>query len=130
MLALLWVPAWFWHPLEGRGYQAWSGIVSDLGEITIVGVAFSMAAMVYHRFNCHADRCWRLAWHVHDGSGHPVCRHHHPDGDDEPHTIGGTAHGGPAGVPPPGSAIPVSPGTMARHGDSLGGSHISRGGQR
>src|ERR1017187_525388 len=29
------------HPLEGFGYQFWSGIGSDAGEITLVGIALA-----------------------------------------------------------------------------------------
>lgn len=66
---------WFWHPLAGPGYQFWSGIGSDIGEIAIVGGAIA----IYRRHNCHVHRCWRLSWHAHPDHGHPVCRRHHPD---------------------------------------------------
>lgn len=66
----------YWlNPLWDGGYQFWSGIGSDIGEVLIFGglVAF------YHRHNCHVHKCWRLSWHPHPEHGHPVCRKHHPD---------------------------------------------------
>ncbi len=70
-----WFTTYFVHVLSGRGYQFWSGIGSDLGELTIIGAA---VVFLRHR-NCHIHRCWRLQWHVDPAHGHPVCRHHHPD---------------------------------------------------
>lgn len=67
---------WFFQPLHGIGYQFWSGIGSDLGEVTLVG---AVLVFLRHR-NCHVRRCWRLQWHEHPDNGHPVCRRHHPDG--------------------------------------------------
>lgn len=66
---------WFWHPLHGAGYQFWSGIGSDVTEITIV---FALLAW-WHSHHCHVHRCWRVSWWPHPDHGHPVCRHHHPD---------------------------------------------------
>lgn len=75
MLVLLFVPHWFWHPLNGQGYQWWSGIGSDIGEITVVvGIVVWLRAR-----NCHVHRCPRLSWHPDPDHGHPVCRRHHPD---------------------------------------------------
>lgn len=95
------IPHWFWHPMNGQGYQFWSGIGSDLGELTIVAGLVSIGLMTWRRFNCHADGCWRLVWHVHDGHGHPVCRRHHPDGGNVAHTIG-APRGDLDDVPAPG----------------------------
>jgi hypothetical protein len=64
------------HPLTGNGYQFWSGIGSDAGELAILGGIIA----IYRRHNCHIRRCWRLSWHVHPEHGHPVCRRHHPEG--------------------------------------------------
>lgn len=65
------------------GYNFWSGIGSDLGEITLIGLALAF----WHQHNCHVNRCWRLSWHPHPSNGHPVCKHHHPgdapEGDDD-----------------------------------------------
>lgn len=65
---------WFWHPLNGTGYQFWSGIGSDIGEVAIVG---GLITLVRQR-TCHVHRCWRPCWHAHPEHGHPVCKHHHP----------------------------------------------------
>jgi hypothetical protein len=70
-----WFQTYFEHVLSGRGYQFWSGIGSDIGELTLL-TAF---AIWIRQRNCHVYRCWRLAWHPHPEHGHPVCRHHHPD---------------------------------------------------
>lgn len=78
MLALLGLPHWFWHPLNGQGYQFWSGIASDAGELTLItGIAMLLATFWRHH-NCHVHRCPRLSWHPHPAHGHPVCRRHHP----------------------------------------------------
>ena len=53
------------HPLEGLGYDFWSGIGSDLGELTIVLV-------LWRHLNCHAEGCWRPARHQMGG----FCRRH------------------------------------------------------
>jgi hypothetical protein len=64
------------HPLGGLGYQFWSGIGSDIGEVTIIGALFA----VWSNHNCHIHRCWRLSWHPSKKyGGHVVCRHHHED---------------------------------------------------
>ena len=51
------MPHWFYtyfvHILSGKGYQLWSGIGSDVGEVTLVGLA-----MVWWRHhNCHVYHC-------------------------------------------------------------------------
>jgi hypothetical protein len=96
------IPPYYWHPLgtgvctrndhSACGYQFWSGIGSDLGEITLVASAVAVLLFFWRLFNCHADGCYRLTWHVHSDHGHPVCKVHHPHGGDRPHTIGGTPH--------------------------------------
>ena len=65
---------WQWHPLQGPGYQFWSGIASDLGEITLVT---GLAGLYWHR-TCHVGRCWRPAKHEVVGTPYKVCRKHHP----------------------------------------------------
>ena len=70
------IPADLFHPLWGSGYQFWSGIGSDLSEITLL----AMAAGLYKAHNCHVHRCWRLARHPVDGTAYKVCRKHHPNG--------------------------------------------------
>lgn len=62
----------FFHPLRFWGYQFWSGVGSDLGELTIVG---AIVATAKHK-NCHEKGCWRLG-HNHPEHGFPVCRKHY-----------------------------------------------------
>lgn len=88
-LAFLGIPHYFWHPYSGNGYQFWSGIGSDIGEVAIVGGLVTLLLAFWRHFNCHADRCWRLSWHTHADHGHPLCRVHHPHGKNRAHTIGG-----------------------------------------
>lgn len=66
---------WFFQPLHGVGLNFWSGIGSDLGEVTLI---VGLAVFLRQR-NCHVHKCPRLSWHVDPAHGHPVCRHHHPD---------------------------------------------------
>lgn len=62
------------NPLTGYGYQFWSGIAGCTFLVTGI--------LIYCRHhNCHVKRCWRLQWHPHPESGHPVCRKHHPHTD-------------------------------------------------
>jgi len=85
MLAL--IAGWLFHPYGGTGYQFWSGIGSDIGEIAIIGAIFGW----WHSHHCHVHRCLRIAWHPDPVHGHPVCRHHHPDtGRIVPDPNGGT----------------------------------------
>lgn len=71
--ALSWY--WLWHPLAGPGYQFWSGIASDLGEVTLIAGAL---ALLKH-LNCDSPRCWRYGPHRTADGQHKLCRHHHPD---------------------------------------------------
>lgn len=75
------IPGWFWHPLRsGNGYNSWSGWISDVAEITVVGAIAASLAAWWRKHNCHVHRCWRLQWHEHPEHGHPVCAVHHPNG--------------------------------------------------
>lgn len=66
----------FLHPGQLRtpdgGYWFWSGIGSDLGEVTLIA---AVVALLRHR-NCHVKGCWRLG-HIDPDHGHPACRRHH-----------------------------------------------------
>ncbi len=71
-----WFSIYFVHVLSGRGYQFWSGIGSDVGEVTLLGALVA----VWSKHNCHIHRCWRVGWHPSKKyGGHVVCRHHHED---------------------------------------------------
>ena len=79
MVALLGIPHWWWHPLTGNGYQWWSGIGSDIAELSIAVAIVTAAVGAYHKHECHVEQCHRLAWHPDPDHGHPVCKRHHPD---------------------------------------------------
>lgn len=61
-----------------RGYNLWSGIVSDIGEITLVGGVLTLVVGFWSHHNCHQKGCPWLSWHP-DENGHPVCKKHHSD---------------------------------------------------
>lgn len=74
----------FWHGVavffgvtnaSGTAYLAWSGILSDLGEVTLVAGLIA----VYRRHNCHARWCLRVGRHSIDGTPYVVCHRHHPE---------------------------------------------------
>ena len=72
-----WELSWFTHffgmdNLSGPFYGAWSGWVSDLGELTI----FAGVVGMYRHKNCHERGCWRLGKHQYEGT--PYCHKHHP----------------------------------------------------
>jgi hypothetical protein len=62
------------HPLRYWGYQFWSGIGSDIGEVAIIG---GLITIVRH-LNCHAKGCYRLGGHQVAGTPYKTCRKHHP----------------------------------------------------
>lgn len=68
------VAHWLFQPLHGLGYQFWSGIGSDVSELTLV---LGLAAYLRHH-NCHVRHCPRLQWKP-TAAGDQVCRRHHPD---------------------------------------------------
>ena len=64
-----------------RGYNFWSGIVSDFGEVTLITAVLAGFYGAYRKHKC--GHCWRPARHqVHvvreDGhtETHPTCRGH------------------------------------------------------
>lgn len=66
------------HPLEGLGYQFWSGIGSDFGQVTLITTLIAGIVTFWVKHNCHEHGCLRLSWHP-DEDGHPVCKKHHED---------------------------------------------------
>lgn len=71
---------WLWHflgfdyglPYGHIGaYNAWSGFLSDVGEVAIVGAVYGML----RKHMCHQGRCWRIGRHVVEGT--PWCNKHH-----------------------------------------------------
>ena len=70
MLHWLWVHAGI--PGTGPWYAFWSGLGSDLGEVTLIGAVLGM----YFKHTCHDKGCWRIGRHTVNGT--PWCnRHHH-----------------------------------------------------
>jgi hypothetical protein len=59
------------------GYNFVSG---PLADITLATAFLGWMYLFLRKHNCHVHRCPRLAWHPHPVHGHPVCKHHHPDG--------------------------------------------------
>lgn len=71
---------WLWHPLIGPGYQFWSGIASDVSEVTLVGGVGAF----YLQHTCKASRwCPRWAHHKVGGTTASVCHVHHTAGHHE-----------------------------------------------
>lgn len=58
----------------GPWYLFWSGIGSDLSEITLVAGLYA----IYRRHVCEVRWCWRVG-RAGTAAGHCVCRRHHPD---------------------------------------------------
>lgn len=65
----------FFHPLRYWGYEFWSGLGSDLSEITLLGIAIG----AFRHVNCQAPWCWRIGRHLTADGHHKLCRRHHPD---------------------------------------------------
>lgn len=63
---------------SGTAYLAWSGVLSDAGEITLLGTALA----VYKRFTCHTWWCVRHGAYdftdEHTGLTYRLCRSCHP----------------------------------------------------
>lgn len=63
---------------SGPAYLFWSGIGSDISELTI----FVALLALYRKHNCHVAGCWRLGHYpfTDPGSGatYLLCRRHHP----------------------------------------------------
>lgn len=63
---------------SGTAYLAWSGALSDLGELTLIGGLVA----VYRKHNCATRWCFRFGRHdfTDEASGltHHLCRAHHP----------------------------------------------------
>lgn len=57
--------------MECRGYNSWSGIISDLPEIAVFATVATMLAGLYHHFKCqHCKRPGRHTVHVNRPDGH------------------------------------------------------------
>lgn len=82
-----------------RGYNFWSGIGSDISEITLLAsgtIALIAIVRMVHKtylrhFECHEDGCPRHGRYVLEG-GVRCCDLHHPALDERPHTQRGHVH--------------------------------------
>ena len=54
---------------SGPAYLLWSGALSDLGEVVLIGAVYA----------CQVRRCWRLGRHT-TAARHVVCGRHSPTG--------------------------------------------------
>jgi hypothetical protein len=80
MIAFLSSWGYLLHPYVGNGYQFWSGIGSDIGEVAIIGGLIS----IYRKGNCHQQHCWRMSHHDYevDGVTYRLCHKHHPSANE------------------------------------------------
>jgi hypothetical protein len=65
--------------LTGPYYGFWSGIGSDLAELTLVGAVATGAYQLVRKYNCHQPGCWRVGNHPAAGGQFYLCWRHHPD---------------------------------------------------
>ena len=59
-------------------YNFWSGIGSDIGEVTLISAVGIGVYTGVRKVNCHSKRCWRIGHHQLEGTPYILCRHHHP----------------------------------------------------
>jgi hypothetical protein len=67
------------NDLTGPYYGFWSGIGSDLAELTLVGAVATGAYQLVRKYNCHQPRCWRVGNHPAAGGRFYLCWRHQPD---------------------------------------------------
>ena len=60
--------------LSGTYYGFWSGIGSDLGEVTLLAAVVGL----WRAHACHVNHCWRIGHRKVPGTDHIACRRHHP----------------------------------------------------
>ncbi len=61
--------------LSGPFYGFWSGVGSDIAELTLAGALIEQI----RRRNCHVSRCWRSGHFEVGGTPYKTCRKHHPE---------------------------------------------------
>lgn len=75
-------PVQLLHPLRYWGYEFWSGLGSDFGELTLVVSAITglVLAIRFYRthLTCHVTTCNRPATHHVVGTPYRTCAPHHP----------------------------------------------------
>lgn len=63
-----------------HNYNAFSGSISDIGEITLVASVLASAALIWRTHTCHRYWwCWRHPHYALDGTPYKMCAKHHPD---------------------------------------------------
>lgn len=62
-----------------KSYNFFSGIGSDISQITLVGTLVGGALALLKHLNCDAPRCLRYGPHRTADGHHKLCRVHHPD---------------------------------------------------
>jgi hypothetical protein len=65
--------------LTGPYYGFWSGIGSDLAELTLIGAVGTGVYQIVKKYNCHQPGCWRVGNHPAAGGQFYLCWRHHPD---------------------------------------------------
>ncbi|GAB3046761.1 hypothetical protein GCM10027053_00540 [Intrasporangium mesophilum] len=65
--------------LTGPYYGFWSGIGSDIAELTLVGAVSTGVYQLVKKYNCHHPGCWRVGNHPAAGGQFYLCWRHHPD---------------------------------------------------
>jgi hypothetical protein len=61
-----------------KGYNFWSGIGADIGEITLVVSLVSGVLWFRRHFQCHEETCSKVGMHHVPGTPYRTCWHHHP----------------------------------------------------
>jgi hypothetical protein len=65
--------------LSGPWYGFWSGIGSDLAELTLIGAVATGVYQIVRKYNCHEPGCWRVGTHPAADGQFLLCYRHHPD---------------------------------------------------
>lgn len=73
------LPLWLYHILIWPMNTGANGAYNFFSGIGGGCVLLPMGAVWWRKHNCHVYRCWRLQWHPDPETGHPICRHHHPE---------------------------------------------------
>ena len=82
-----WIANWIWHPLGStaqcvgkncKGYNFWSGLGSDLSEITLIITLISGILWFRRHYQCHEETCKKIGLHHVPGTPYRTCWHHHP----------------------------------------------------
>lgn len=67
-------------PGVAHNYNAFSGSLSDVGELTIAASFLTSAALLWRSHTCHRYWwCWRHPHFTLEGTTYKLCARHHPD---------------------------------------------------